>query len=136
VAKAVFAVVTEPNLVVRDPLDELAVTVPLIAGRDAIVTLFEIDAVTEPIWAVPATRAGSVVSDTGCVPWKNVPLTGTVPLMLAVTLPICAVPAPMVTVPPPIVTTPMRFVPVGRAEPMVTELLILALKISDGVFPI
>ena len=27
----------------------LAVTVPLIAGRDAIVTLFEMDAVTEPI---------------------------------------------------------------------------------------
>ena len=40
--------------------------------------------------------------------------------MLAVTLPICAVPAPMVTEPPPIVTTPMRFVPAGRAEPMVT----------------
>ena len=31
-----------------------AVTVPLIAGRDAIVTLFDMDAVTEPIWAVPA----------------------------------------------------------------------------------
>ena len=37
----------------------LAVTVPLIAGSDAIVTLLEMDAVTEPIWAVPATRAGS-----------------------------------------------------------------------------
>ena len=36
----------------------LAVTVPLIAGSDAIVTLFDMDAVTEPIWAVPATRAG------------------------------------------------------------------------------
>lgn len=34
----------------------LAVTVPLIAGRDPIVTLFEIDAVTEPICAVPAPR--------------------------------------------------------------------------------
>ena len=66
----------------------LAVTVPLIAGSDAIVTLFDMDAVTEPIWAVPETRAGSVVRDTGCVAWKNVPLTGTVPLMLAVTLPI------------------------------------------------
>ena len=65
---------------------------------------------------MPAIRAGSVVSDTGCVPWKNVPLTGTVPLMLAVTLPIWAVPAPRVTVPAPIVTTPMRFVPAGRAE--------------------
>ena len=49
VAKAVFAVVTEPNLVVKEPLDELAVTVPLIAGSDAIVTLFDMDAVTEPI---------------------------------------------------------------------------------------
>ena len=90
----------------------LAVTVPLIAGRDAIVTLLPtvteeieigtvplIDAVTEPICAVPATKAGSVVRDTGCVPWKKVPLTGTVPLMLAVTLPICAVPAPRVTEP-------------------------------------
>ena len=28
VAKAVFAVVTEPNRVVKEPLDELAVTVP------------------------------------------------------------------------------------------------------------
>jgi len=36
----------------------LAVTVPEIAGRDAIVTLFDMDAVTEPIWAVPATSAG------------------------------------------------------------------------------
>ena len=31
----------------------LAVTVPLIAGSDAIVTLFDMDAVTEPIWLVP-----------------------------------------------------------------------------------
>ena len=37
----------------------LAVTVPLIAGSDAIVTLIDMDAVTEPIWAVPATNAGS-----------------------------------------------------------------------------
>ena len=43
-------------------------------------------------------------------------LIGTVPLIDAVTLPICAVPAPIVTVPPRIVTTPMRFVPVGTAE--------------------
>ena len=38
----------------------------------------------------------------------------------AVTEPICEIPAPIVTVPAPIVTTPMRFVPAGRAEPMVT----------------
>ena len=50
-----------------------------------------IDAVTLPICAVPATNAGSVVSDTGCVAGKL--------KMLAVTLPICAVPDPMVTVP-------------------------------------
>ena len=91
----------------------LAVTVPLIAGRDAIVTLFDMDAVTEPICAVPAAKVGRVARETGWVVWKNVPLTGTVPEMEAVTLPICAVPAPIVTVPPPIVTTPMRFVPVG-----------------------
>ncbi len=86
-------------------------------------TVPEMLAVTLPICAVPATNAGRVVRDTGCVPWKNVPFTvtlefaivtpwvtqepmvielpivteemliGTVPLMLAVTLPICAVPA-------------------------------------------
>jgi hypothetical protein len=39
VAKAVFAVVTEPNLVVKDPLDGLAVTVPEMAGREEMVTL-------------------------------------------------------------------------------------------------
>ena len=44
-------------------------------------------------------------------------LTGTVPLIEAVTLPICDVLAPSVTVPAPIVTTPMRFVPAGMAEP-------------------
>ena len=38
VAKAVFAVVTDPNLVVREPLDEFAVTVPLIAGSEPMVT--------------------------------------------------------------------------------------------------
>jgi len=42
-------------------------------------------------------------------------LIGTVPLMDAVTEPICAVPAPIVTVPAPIVTTPILFVPAGRA---------------------
>jgi hypothetical protein len=118
-----------PEVMTVDEIDRLAVTVPLIAGSEPIVTEFPIvtddilmgtvplmDAVTEPICAVPATRAGRVASDTGCVPWKNVPLTGTVPLMLAVTLPICAVPAPIVTVPPPIVTTPIRFVPAGRGD--------------------
>ena len=60
----------------------LAVTVPEIAGSDAIVTL--LPTVTEEM------------------------LMGTVPLIDAVTEPICAVPAPMVTVPAPIVTTPMR----------------------------
>ena len=68
-------------------------------------TLFDMDAVTEPIWAVPATRAGRVAMVTE---------------LPTVTEPICAVPAPIVTVPPPIVTTPMRFVPAGRAEPIVT----------------
>ena len=72
----------------------LAVTVPLIAGRDAIVTL--LPTVTEEM------------------------LIGTVPEIDAVTEPIWAVPAPRVTVPAPIVTTPIRFVPAGRAEPMVT----------------
>ena len=28
-------------------------------------TLFDMDAVTEPIWAVPATNAGRELSDTG-----------------------------------------------------------------------
>jgi hypothetical protein len=69
-----------PEVIAVDEIDRLAVTVPEIAGSDAMVTLFptvtdeieigtvpEMDAVTEPIWAVPATRAGSVVSDTGCV---------------------------------------------------------------------
>ena len=40
-------------------------------------TVPEIDAVTLPICAVPATNAGRVVRDTGCVPWKNVPFTVT-----------------------------------------------------------
>ena len=73
-----------------------AVTVPLIAGSEPMVTL--LPTVTEEM------------------------LTGTVPLMLAVTLPICAVPAPMVTVPAPIVTTPILEFPVlmvtGRLFPL------------------
>ena len=61
--------------------------------------VIELPIVTEPICAVPATREGRVASETGWVAWKNVPLTGTVPEMLAVTLPICEVPAPIVTEP-------------------------------------
>ena len=57
------------------------------------------DAVTEPICAVPAASAGKDAKDAGWVAWKNVPETGTVPEIDAVTLPICAVPAPMVTEP-------------------------------------
>jgi len=82
VAKAVFAVVTEPNLVVREPLDELAVTVPLIAGSEPMVT--ELPIVTEEM------------------------LMGTVPLMLAVTEPICAVPAPIVTEPATFAVPPIK----------------------------
>ena len=56
-------------------------------------------AVTEPIWAVPATRAGSVPMVTELPTVTEEIEMGTVPLMLAVTLPICAVLAPRVTVP-------------------------------------
>ena len=71
----------------------LAVTVPLIAGRDSIVTLLDMDAVTEPIWAVPATRAGSVEMVTELPIVTDEMDIGTVPLIDAVTEPICAVPA-------------------------------------------
>ena len=47
-----------PKVIAVAEIDRLAVTVPEIAGSDAIVTLLDMDAVTEPIWAVPATRAG------------------------------------------------------------------------------
>jgi hypothetical protein len=59
-------------------------------------------------------------------------LMGTVPLMDAVTEPICAVPAPMVTVPAPIVTTPMRFVPAGRA---VVSVAFIEDELSKTDFP-
>ena len=131
-----FAVVTDPNLVVSGP-DGFAEIVTVVAVRltgcvacqnvPLTGTVPEMLAVTEPICAVPAAKAGSEltvtvvdVSETGWVACQNVPLTGTVPLIDAVTEPICAVPAAMVTVPAPIVTTPIRFVPAGRAEPMVT----------------
>jgi len=83
-----------PEVMAEDEIDGFAVTVPLIAGSEPMVT--ELPTVTEEM------------------------LMGTVPLIDAVTVPICAVPAPIVTVPAPIVTTPIRFVPAGRAEPMVT----------------
>jgi hypothetical protein len=67
-----------PEVIAEEDIAMLAVTVPLIAGREPIVTLLptvteemligtvpEIDAVTDPICAVPATNAGRVVSETG-----------------------------------------------------------------------
>jgi hypothetical protein len=48
-----------PEVMAADEIDRFAVTVPLIAGSELI------DAVTEPICAVPATRAGSEASETG-----------------------------------------------------------------------
>ena len=133
----------------------LAVTLPIcavpatnagsvVSETACVAGKLEMLAVTEPIWAVPATNAGRVVRDTGCVPWKNVPLTGTVPLMLAVTLPICAVPAdnagselivrlfPTVTVPPTVIAlarscTSVR-PPVTVTCPMVTVMLSSALS--------
>ena len=71
----------------------LAVTVPLIAGKDAIVTLFDIDAVTEPIWAVLAASAGSEAMVRLLPTVTDEMDIGTVPLIDAVTEPICAVPA-------------------------------------------
>jgi hypothetical protein len=112
-----------PDVITVDEIERLAVTVPLIAGSEPIVkefptvteemltgTVLEIDAVTDPICAVPATNAGRVVSDTGCVAGKFE--------MLAVTLPICEVPA--VTV-----TKPIRLLPIGRdsANPILPMLL-------------
>jgi hypothetical protein len=58
-----------------------------------------IDAVTDPIWFVPATNAGRELIVRELPTVTDEIDMGTVPLMLAVTLPICAVPAPMVTVP-------------------------------------
>ena len=80
--EAVVLVKSEVVTAVPCKAKVLAVTVPEIAGSDAIVTL--LPTVTEEM------------------------LMGTVPLIDAVTEPIWAVPAPMVTVPAPIVTTPMR----------------------------
>ena len=65
----------------------LAVTVPLIAGSDAIVTLLEMDAVTEPIWAVPA-------------PMVTEPAIVCMPVGLAVTVPEMAGREEMVTLLP------------------------------------
>ena len=63
-------------------------------------TLFDMDAVTDPIWAVPATNAGRELIVRELPTVTDEIDMGTVPLMDAVTEPICAVPA-------------------GRAEPMV-----------------
>ena len=43
--------------------NKFAVTVPLIAGREPMVTLLEMEAVTEPIWFVPAGRAEPMVTE-------------------------------------------------------------------------
>jgi hypothetical protein len=66
-----------PEVIAAEEIARLAVTVPLIAGRELMVTELPtvteemlmgtvplIDAVTDPIWAVPATRAGSEASET------------------------------------------------------------------------
>ena len=45
-----------PEVMAVAEIVRLAVTVQLIAGSEPIVTLLEMDAVTEPIWAVPAPR--------------------------------------------------------------------------------
>ena len=67
-----------PEVMAVDEIDRLAVTVPLIAGREPIVTLLPtvteemlmgtvplMDAVTEPICAVPAANAGKDAKDAG-----------------------------------------------------------------------
>ena len=65
----------------------LAVTVPLIAGSDAIVTLLPIVTVPEMAGSEPIVTLLPIVTDEMD--------TGTVPLIEAVTLPICAVPSPI-----------------------------------------
>jgi hypothetical protein len=68
-----------PEVIAADEIDGLAVTVPLIAGSEPMVTEFPtvteemligtvplIDAVTEPIWFVPAGRAE--LMSTGILP--------------------------------------------------------------------
>ena len=136
------------NVVIPSPRFPIE-TVPLIAGSEPMVTELPtvtdemlmgtvplMLAVTEPICAVPATNAGSVVSETACVAGKLE--------MLAVTLPICAVPAdnagselivrllPTVTVPPTVTAlarscTSVR-PPVTVTCPMVTVMLSSALS--------
>jgi len=66
-------------------LMSLAVTLVV---NEAIVTLLEMLAVTEPIWAVPATRAGREAMVTLFPTVTEEMLMGTVPLMDAVTEPI------------------------------------------------
>jgi hypothetical protein len=109
-----------PEVMAVDEIAMLAVTVPLIAGSEPIVT--EFPTVTDAI--LIACVAGKFPTVTEEI------LMGTVPLMDAVTLPICAVPAPIVTVPAPIVTTPMRFVPAGSIVPSIA-LIIFAVNSSS-----
>ena len=84
--------VTAPKVVDCDAGKfEMDIAFPIVT--DAMLTgiVPEMDAVTEPICAVPATRAGSelIVIEFPIVTEEI--LIGIVPLMLAVTLPICAV---------------------------------------------
>ena len=95
-----------PEVIAEEEIDGLAVTVPLIAGNEPIVTLLPtvtddmligtvplIDAVTLPICAVPAAKAGSEAMVTLLPTVTEEMLMGTVPLMDAVTEPIWFVPA-------------------------------------------
>jgi hypothetical protein len=119
------------------------------------------DAVTDPIWFVPATRAGSELMVRELPTVTDEMDIGTVPLIDAVTLPICAVPAtnagsvvsetacvagkldmlavtlPICEVPAVTVTKPIRLLPVGRdvanpTEPMLLPPVGRALFITTG----
>jgi hypothetical protein len=93
----------------------------------------EMDAVTLPICAVLATRAGRVVRDTGCVVWKNVPFTVT--LVLAMVTP-CVTIDPIV-IELPTVTEPICAVPATRdgSELIVIEFPIVTDAILIGIVP-
>ena len=122
-----------PEVMAVDEIAMLAVTVPLIAGSEPMVTELPtvteemligtvplMLAVTEPIWAVPAARAGSDPMVTEFPTVTEEIEMGTVPLMDAVTEPIWFVPAasagsePMVTLLP-TVTLPICDVPADNA---------------------
>ena len=90
----------------------LAVTVPLIAGSEPMVTVPEMagsELTVTVVLARVTPWVGTVANETGWVAWKNVPLTGTVPLMDAV-------------------TEPRGFVPAGSGEIMFTGKLSLVKK--------